>query len=89
MSDLEKLRKEIDLIDNEMANLFSKRMDVVTKISKLKKENNLQIRDLTREKEIQETNSKYVKDEYKEYYNDFISNILLLSRNYQKNLGNK
>ena len=89
MSDLEKLRKEIDLIDSEMANLFSKRMDVVTKISKLKKENNLQIRDLTREKEIQETNSKFVKDEYKEYYNDFISNILLLSRNYQKNLGNK
>ena len=54
MNDLKKIRSDIDKLDHQMLTLIKKRLDLVIKIGKIKKENNLKIRDLKREKEVLE-----------------------------------
>ena len=49
---LENLRNEIDSIDNQLINLFQERMDVAAKIGEYKKENNLPVLNVQREREI-------------------------------------
>ena len=48
MEELEKLRYEIDKIDNEIVQLFAKRFDVVKRIGKIKKENGIEVLDENR-----------------------------------------
>lgn len=50
--DLQKIRKEIDIIDRELARLFEKRMDIVLKVAEYKKQNNLPVKDMAREERI-------------------------------------
>ena len=52
MSDIEKLRKEIDKIDTNMIVLIRKRFETARKIGKYKRKNGLRIRDLKREKSV-------------------------------------
>ena len=47
--DLVQIRKEIDCIDSDIARLFEKRMETVSKVAEYKKENNLPVRDKQRE----------------------------------------
>ena len=42
---LDDLRKEIDLIDNEIVNLIAKRIKVVKKVGQFKKDNNIPVVD--------------------------------------------
>lgn len=49
---LEKLRKEIDKIDNGIVKLFAKRFQVVGKIGEFKKENNMPVVDSDRFKSL-------------------------------------
>ncbi len=51
-SQLERLRKEIDLIDEELLNILASRMNVVRSIGQYKKENNMTILQSSRWKEI-------------------------------------
>ena len=48
MEELEKLRYEIDKIDNEIVQLFAKRFDAVKRIGKIKKENGIKVLDENR-----------------------------------------
>lgn len=50
--DLNEIRKEIDVIDAEIVNLLNKRFDVVKKIAKFKSDNNFQILNKEREKDV-------------------------------------
>ena len=84
MKEIDELRKEIDLIDREMASLFSKRMDLVKEIGSLKRKNNIKIRDLDREKQVISVNSMYVKDGYQKHYRKLIQTIMNLARNLQE-----
>ena len=52
MTTLEKLRGEVDTIDDEIASLLDKRLQVGKEIIDAKKSKNLPIEDLDREKEI-------------------------------------
>jgi chorismate mutase len=52
MTTLEKLRGEVDTIDDEIASLLDKRLQVGKAIIDAKKSKNLPIEDLDREKEI-------------------------------------
>ena len=45
---LDNWRKEIDAVDAEIISLLSKRMDIVVKIGKYKKENNIPLMDSNR-----------------------------------------
>ena len=50
--DVERLRQNIDRIDNEIIDLLMKRLDTVSAISDIKRERGLPIEDPDREKEI-------------------------------------
>jgi len=49
---LEKLRDEIDQLDQELLKTLAKRKEIVQRISLVKQQTNLPIRDLKREKEM-------------------------------------
>lgn len=84
-NELNKLRKEIESIDRKITLLFVDRMDVVTKISEIKKEMNLEISDPEREKYLIDTNSSYIADEViRNYFKRLYNEILKISKEYQK-----
>ena len=60
-TELEKLRKEINLIDDELINILSSRMEVARNIGKYKKANNITI--------LQSDRWKKVQDKYKHLAN--------------------
>lgn len=87
MNKLEKARENINRIDREIAKLFEERMREVEDVISYKVENNLEILDSGREKEVIERNSKLLKNEkLKEYYVDFLENMMRISKEYQKNI---
>ncbi|MBQ7045893.1 MAG: chorismate mutase [Clostridia bacterium] len=85
MSDkLEKARQIINEADSQMAELFVKRMQAVKMVYEHKKEYGLPILDQKREEAVIEKNSALVSDEVlKEYYIDYIKNLMSISRAYQ------
>lgn len=83
MTEINEIRKQIDIIDKKMAMLFSKRMDLIKEIKKKKKKENISIVDNNRENNIKCENIKYVSEEYKNEYLEFIESILSISKNYQ------
>lgn len=84
MNELEKRRIEIDEIDTAMASLFEKRMEVCRQIGEYKKEHGLSVYDKMRETAILEKRSALIeKPEHKEYYANFLSNMMKISRDYQ------
>lgn len=80
-------REKINKLDAEMARLFCERMNTVREIAKFKAENNLPIFDASREAEIVERNSSFIKDEtVKAHYINFLKNNMQVSRSYQAEL---
>ena len=85
MDRLEELRKEIDVIDKSLAELFEIRMRIAKEIGEYKAKNNIPICDSCREAQVIENNSKYIQDEtIRKYYVEFIKNVMALSKDYQK-----
>lgn len=83
--DLEELRKEIDQIDNELINLFIKRMNCSKQVGLYKKEHGLPILNPAREQEI--LNSVKEKGEpYGFAAQQLFSNIMELSRALQHDI---
>lgn len=58
MQDIKESRKKINQIDEQMAALFKKRMDVCKDIALYKKESGLSVRDEVREAEVVKRNSE-------------------------------
>ncbi len=84
IEDLDNLRTEIESIDKEMACLFEKRMRICKKIALLKKQNDIPVENLSREKQLFEKNVLQIEDEeLKDYYYDFFKSIVNLSKTYQ------
>jgi chorismate mutase len=52
MEDIQKLRKKIDAIDENMLHLLSERSEICRSIGLLKKQNDLPITDIIRENEV-------------------------------------
>ena len=86
---LEEARRIINSVDEQMAHLFVERMRAAEMVYEYKKENGLPILDRERENEVVRRNSAYVEDEtLKEYYIDFLKNVMSVSRAYQHRLQN-
>ena len=82
-------RQEIDKIDDEMLNLFQKRMEVCAKIGEYKKEKGLPVLDPKREREkLGELLNKTNKD-FHSYVHVLYSLMFELSRSYQGRLLDK
>lgn len=84
MTELEEARAEIDRCDREMAALFARRMDAVTRIAAYKREQGLPVMDAEREQALLERNETYLpSDSYREEYRTFLTNVMTISRGYQ------
>lgn len=90
MNKLERARIEINRIDKEIAKLFQERMKAVEDVIEYKIENNMEILDSGREKEVIEKNIALLENKkYEKYYIDFLTNIMRISKEYQKDILNK
>lgn len=87
MSRLDGDRKKIDTIDKQIAELFEERFNVVKDVIDYKIENRLPILNSGREKEITEKNTNRIQDEdIREYFKVWYEELLLLSKEYQKQI---
>lgn len=85
MSELDRLRQEIDQCDDIIAEAYIKRLDLVKKVGEYKKANNVAVLNSGREQEIlQRLSSKSV--EYGEDIQDLYKFIMEYSRGKQKNI---
>ena len=90
MTEIEEIRRSIDLIDSQMAVLFESRMEEVAKIAVLKAAGNMPVTDVARESAIREKNSKLVRsDEFRPYFERFYNNVISLSKEYQRSRNEK
>lgn len=90
MEKLEICRDLIDSIDNQIIELYVKRMEIVKEITKLKIENDLPVLDQNREKIMLEKNLEKIKDnEFKKYYKDVLEGFLKASKEMQKDIISK
>lgn len=83
--ELKDLRNEIDKIDQELVCLIEKRMEIVKKIGKYKKEKNLPILDQNREEEVINKNIAYLKNSTNiKSYKEIITKIMEVSKKIEK-----
>ena len=90
MKKLEICRDLIDSIDNQIIELYVKRMEIVKEITKLKIENDLPVLDQNREKIMLEKNLEKIKGhEFKKYYKSVLEGFLKASKEMQKDIISK
>ena len=84
MKDLKDYRDEINQIDEEMADLFTRRMEAVRGIAEYKKSHGLAIEDHAREQEVIERRSEFIDDpELRSFYVQFLRYNMKVSKRYQ------
>lgn len=87
MDTLEDIRRRINGLDAQIAELFEQRMRESRNVFEFKKANGLPIADNAREAEVIRVNSARISDdELREYYISFSKNLMSLSRDYQRKL---
>ena len=85
--ELKDIRNKINLIDKDMAKLFEERMNLAYEVAQYKIKNGLAIEDKVRENQLIKQNVEYIQnDEIKEYYIDFLKDLMNTSKKYQKRL---
>jgi len=86
---LDEARAIINSVDKQMADLFIERMKAVEIVYEHKREHGLPILDQNRENEVIERNSASIEDELmKEYYIDYLKNLMSISRSFQYRMQN-
>jgi len=87
---LEEQRSKIDKIDKELVRLFEERMNTVVEVAQIKKEHNMEIFDSSREKLVIEKVKSYLENEnLEEYLEEFYTDLMNVSKKYQKDIMNK
>ncbi len=81
--DIQDLRRQIDEIDKDLVELFTKRMDISAKVADYKKEHDLPIYVPARERQILMDVAKQAGEEYGNFARVLYSMIFELSRSYQ------
>ena len=82
--ELKELRNEIDLIDDELVQLFNKRMQLSAQVADYKKEHNMPIHVPAREREILQDVAAKSSPDMANYARVLYSMIFELSRSYQR-----
>ena len=81
--DLKKIREEINGIDDEIAELFEKRMVLARDVAEYKRKNDMAVYDRRREREIINRVSGEVSEELSSYSKILYATMFQLSRSYQ------
>lgn len=85
--DLEEARKVIEETDEEMADLFIRRMDAVRDVASYKMERGMQVEDREREAALIRKLSEHIKDEeIRAFYIQFLQNTIDVSKRWQHRL---
>lgn len=84
---LKEFRENIDKIDDQIVELFEKRMQLVKGIANYKKENNIQIENKNREEiVIKKAKSKLDDKELEKYIEVFMKDLMKISKKYQEDI---
>lgn len=84
---LDEAREVINEVDEQMIQLFIKRMAAVSMVAEYKMENNLPVLDSIREDVIKGKNFELLSSKMLEkYYNTFFDGVLKASKDYQADL---
>ena len=86
MDNLEEIRKEISIINDEMLALFVKRMELSAQVAAYKKANGLPTLDRKREEAILQKVADNTTDEFRQFALEFFRNMMDLSKEYQETL---
>lgn len=87
MKGIDEARKDIEIIDAQMAELFERRMKCAKCIAEYKIEKGLPVLDKAREKNLIERNVGFLKNpETEQYYREFLDGVLTVSKKYQHKL---
>ena len=90
MSLLDDARKRINAIDEEMAKLFEQRMQAVEDVIRYKQAHQMKVLDTSREQYVIEHNTAFIqREEYRDSYIEFISEMMAISRKYQRSIINR
>lgn len=85
-TNLEEIRAELDELDNEMLELFKRRMSLSADVARYKEARGIPTFRPQREKEIIDEVKQKTDPELSEYAADFFLEIMRLSRKYQESL---
>lgn len=86
---LDEAREIINRVDSQMAELFAERMKAAEMVFEYKKEFGLPVSDPKREEAVIEKNSALIEDDViREYYIEYIKNVMSVSRAYQYRMQN-
>ena len=83
---MQEIRTEIDRIDDELVEIFARRMNAVSKIAKVKAEGGTSVAHPDREREIILRTTGQVPENLSGYTRILMNNLFDLSRSYQKQL---
>lgn len=87
MEELERLRAEIDEIDDAMAALFARRMRAAAAVAAYKQKHGLPVLNTAREEQVLAKGAQRIQDEtLRLYYTDYQRYLMELSRRYQHSL---
>lgn len=89
MEELLKVREELDKLDNELVELFTKRMSLSAEVARIKKEQNIPVLNQGREQQILDRLTGDSDDDMKKYIIELYTKIFDISRDYQKTLLEK
>ena len=81
--ELEKIRKEIDVIDDQIASLFDKRMDLIKEVIDAKKKSKTAVNDPNRERNILLRVTEKVDEDKQIYLKRFFETMFEVSKAYQ------
>lgn len=85
MNKLSDLRKDIDLIDDQLIDLLNKRFNLSIEVKQVKKENNIEVLDSKREQDIlNKIIDVKANDDIKYAISEVYKSILTNSKNLQK-----
>lgn len=90
MENLDSIRKQIQAVDKEMAELFEKRMKLSKGVMDYKQQSGLPVYDEDQESKILDKCNDIISDDIiKDYHHTFVKNIMDLSKAYQERLMNR
>ena len=81
--DLQEIRRNIDRIDQELVDLFCRRMELAAQVAAYKKENNMAIFVPEREQQILDAIAEQAGPEMAAYVRKLYASLLELSKDYQ------
>ena len=85
--ELQEIRDEIRQIDEEMAELFCRRMEAVRKVAAYKNRRGLPVLDREQEARVIDGRSALIKDpELRPFYIEFLKDVMKVSKHWQQYL---